>query len=121
MKPRYLPLLALLAIPQLALADRQSANESLIRAKSAISAAERSRAGEAAPMELKFARDGIIRAEALFEEREYDEAERTAWKVRADAELADSRARAQRAEAALADVQAAIDGLRRELDRATGG
>jgi hypothetical protein len=109
-----------LAAPALAFAGRSESELALTQARSAVAAAERAGAAQEAPLEFNAARDTLAQAQASFEEREWDDAELESHRARADARLAEARARQHKAERATADIQAAIDTLRVELARHGG-
>jgi hypothetical protein len=120
MKTRILALALLLAIPSLAYAGRQEAEVMLTRAQGAVAAADRAGAPQEAANEYRTARDTLVRAQGLFERRQWDNSELEAAKAHADARLAEARARQAKAEAAATQMQAAIETLRAEIARQGG-
>lgn len=101
-------------------ADRESASQALTEAKALIRAAERNGAQMHAPVVLKAARDNINRAQVEFDDRDYDDAEIAAEKAQRDAELADTKTIALKAEMARDEMNQAVETLRRELNRNGG-
>lgn len=112
--------LALLSLPALAVAGRQEADLALTQARSAVAAAERAGGVQAAPTQISDARAMLARAEGSYEDREWTDAEREAHRARADGRLAEARARQFKAESATAEIEAAVDTLRAELNRQGG-
>ena len=73
-------------------------------ASASIAKAESASALESAPVELLAARDKLARAEAASREKRFAEARRLAEQADADAELAESKARAVKAQAAALEL-----------------
>lgn len=109
-----------LFLPTLAVAGRQEAELALTQARGAVAAAERAGADAAAPEAAHDARELLARADGSYESRDWTDAEREAQRARADARVAEARSRQVKAEAATAEIQAAIDTLRAELQRQGG-
>jgi len=103
-----------------AYADRSGANVAIAEARASIRAAERGGADRRASITLKSARDNLSKAQVDAENRRWDDAERAATRALRDAELADAKARAARAQETLAELQAAVDTLEQELNRMGG-
>jgi Domain of unknown function (DUF4398) len=121
LKFRALLLAAALALPGLALAaNRHDAELAMTAAHSALQAAERAGAAEYAMNDLTTARAGIAQAEGLANSRDWTESMLASEKTRADANLAEARARQARTEATTQEVEDAVRTLRAELG-ATGG
>lgn len=70
----------------------------LAAARSAITQAESAGAPQAAPVELLAAREKLSRAEAAVREEKFDQARRLAVQAGADAELAERKTRAAKAQ-----------------------
>jgi hypothetical protein len=121
MKTQAIGLAVALALSGPALAGRQDAELALTQARSAVAAAERAGAVQEVPQDFSAARDTLAQAEGSFDEREWDDAELESHRARADARVAEARARQVKAERAMAEIQAAIDTLRAELARQSGG
>jgi TATA-binding protein-associated factor Taf7 len=115
-----LALAMLLALPMTALAGKQEAELALTAARSNVAAAERAEAARHATIELKAARDLLARAEGSFDQRDWTDAEREAERAKADARLAETRARQRIAESQLAELERSIQTLREEIARNGG-
>lgn len=102
---------------QFAHADRNDANKAINQAQTMIQAAERGGAQKHAAITLKSARDNLNNANVQLAEREWVDAEIAAKKAQRDAEVADAKSQALKAEMALADLQQAVDSLKNELNR----
>ena len=120
MKVQAWCLAATLALSGPAFAGRQDAEIALTQARSAVAAAERAGALEAASGEFAVANDSLTRATYLYDEREWDDAVLASDQARADARVAEARARQVKAEAAMAEVETAIETLRVEVARSDG-
>lgn len=121
MKITALILGAALALPGLAAAaNRHDAELAMTAAQSALEAAERAGAAQYASADLNNARTGMAHAHGLAGDREWTDSMLASEKTRADAILAEARARQARAEATTAEVEAAVRTLRTELGRAGG-
>ena len=116
-----LGLAAALALSGPAFAGKQESELALTQARSAVAAAERADAATEVPQDFNTARDALAQAQGSFEEREWDDAEFESHRARADARVAEARSRQTKAERALQEIEAAIDTLRAELARKTGG
>lgn len=91
----------------------------LATARAAIAQAESAGALDAAPVDLLAARDKFGKAEAAARAERFDEARRLAARAEADAELAQRKARAVKAQAAAAELARSNDLLRAEIERKT--
>jgi len=107
--------IGLLAFSSLAVADRSSATVALAEANASVRAAERNGASELAPIELKAARDNLAAALVDADNRRWNDAERSADRALRDAELADAKARAAKAEQSRQELESVVETLRREL------
>lgn len=76
---------------------------------------------EHAPAEVALARQKYQRAKRAMDEEEYVEARRLAEQAIADARLAQTKARSQRAQQAVKELMEAVESLRQEINRAQGG
>lgn len=117
---RFVPIaiqLSLIACAPAAWANKTSATSEIAEARAMVRSAERSGADAMATVELKTARDLLNTAEVSLEGRNWDDAEYAARKAQRDAELADVKTQALKAEAALSELQLVVDNLRRELQR----
>lgn len=110
-----------LALSGPALAGKNEAELALTQARSAVAAAERAGGLQVAAQDYNTARDMLARAQGSFDSRDWDDAELESHRARADARVAEARARQSKAEAAAREIQAAIDTLRAEIARQSGG
>ena len=113
-------MLAALLVSAPALADRADASTAIAEARAVMREAANDGADRYAAIELKAARDNLSKAQVDLDNRRWDAAEMAAVRALRDAELADARTRAARAEASLAELQAAVDTLKSELNRMGG-
>jgi len=110
-------LLLLLAFAPAVLANKSSATNEIAEARAMVRSAERSGADSMATVELKQARDLLNSAESSLENRDWQDAEYAARKSQRDAEVADAKTQALKAEYALAELQLVVDTLKSELQR----
>jgi len=110
-----LPLLLVFSLP--ALADKAGANSEVAKAQAMIRSAERTGADSMATQELKNARDLLNSAQSSLDGKDWLDAEYAAKKSQRDAEVADAKTGALKAERALAELQSVVDTLRNELQR----
>lgn len=110
-------LLLLLAVVPAALADKSSATIAVADARAMVRSAENGGADSMATVELKTSRDLLNSAIFRLDSRDWDDAEYAAKKSRSDAEVANSKTQALKAEQALAQLQSVVDTLRSELKR----
>lgn len=89
----------------------------LIGARASIAQAEGAGAAEQAPVELLAAREKLGKAEAASREKRFEPARRWSELAQADAELAERKSRAAKAQAAVTELARANDMLRQELER----
>jgi len=73
--------------------------------------------GEAAPLEMRLARDKLERAKVAMEAKDYELARKLALEAQVDAQLAGAKSQAARAGKAAAVIQEDSRVLREELDR----
>ena len=92
----------------------------LASARASIAQAESAGALTEAPVELLAARDKLGKAEAYAREERFDEARQIAARAEADAELAERKARAVKAQAAATELARSNELLRKEIDRKSG-
>ena len=83
----------------------------------AVSRASSEGAGEAAPAEIRTARDKLDRAKLAMASKDYDQARSLAQEAQVDAQLAESKAHSAKARKASDEVQESIRVLREEMDR----
>jgi hypothetical protein len=86
-------------------------------ARAAITQAEASGAGQLAPVELLAARDKLARAETALRSEQYAMARQMAEASAADGELAERKARAERARKAVAELAKSNATLKQEIDK----
>ena len=110
-------LLLLLAFAPAVLADKAGANTAVAEARAMVRSAERSGADSMATVELKMARDLLNSAQSNMDSKDWQDAEYAAKKSQRDAEVADSKTQALKAEHALAELQSVVDTLKSELKR----
>jgi hypothetical protein len=89
----------------------------MIGARASIAQAESAGAVERAPVELLAAREKLGKAEAASREKRFESARRWSELAEADAELAERKARAAKAQAAVTELARSNDMLRQELER----
>jgi hypothetical protein len=89
----------------------------LATARASISQAESAGALDAAPVELLTARDKLGKAEAAAREERFTDARRLAAQAEADAEVAERKARAVKAQAAATALANSNELLRKEIER----
>lgn len=106
-------LLAACASPGIAPVAEMSA------AQASITQAERAGATEAAPLELMSARDKLGKAQAAVRDERFDPARRLATEAEADAQVAERKARALKAQAAADELARSDALLRSEVQRQT--
>jgi uncharacterized membrane protein YdfJ with MMPL/SSD domain len=87
----------------------------LTQARSAITQAEAAGAGQMSPVELLAAREKLVRAESEVRAERYGEAKRLAEQAAADAELAERKARVDRAKKAADEMKRSNDTLQQEI------
>lgn len=113
-------LVLLLAFAPAVLADKSDATNAITEARAMVRSAERSGADSMAAVELKTARDLLNSAQSSLDGRDWLDAEYAANKSQRDAEVADSKTQALKAEQALAELQSVVDTLKNELKRQGG-
>jgi hypothetical protein len=107
-----LALVALLA----ACASAPPPNAQLAVGQAALERASGAAAAEA-PLELAAARDKMARANLAYVNKDYALARQLSEQAEADANLAESQARSERAQRALEEVRAGVRQLREEMNR----
>jgi multidrug efflux pump subunit AcrA (membrane-fusion protein) len=93
----------------------------LSQAELAVQEADTKTASQYAPLELKTAREQLAEAKRAMDEEEYDEALRLADQALVNAQLAETKAGAEKARQAAAEVQKSIQTLRTEVQRSSAG
>lgn len=110
-------LVLLMAIAPVAMANKSSATIAVAEARAMIRSAENSGADSMATVELRSARDLLNSAIFKLDSRDWDDAEYAAKRSLSDAEVANSKTQALKAEQALSQLQSVVDTLRSELKR----
>ncbi len=87
----------------------------LATARSSITHAEAAGAGNLSPVELLAARDKLVKAQAAVTSEQFSQARRLAEEATVDAELAERKARAERARKAATELQRANTVLKQEV------
>lgn len=108
---------AMAAITSPALADRDASNKAINQAKVLIESAERNGASKHASFLLKSSRDNLAKAMAQLDDRDWVDAEVSAKMSQRDAEVADAKSQATKAEKSYMDLKASVDLLKSELNR----
>lgn len=86
-------------------------------ARASISQAESAGALDLAPVDLLSARDKLSKAEAASQEKSFETAQQLAAKAQADAELAERKTRAVKAQTAADELARSNELLRKEINR----
>ena len=110
-------LLSMMVFAPAALADKASATKEVTKASAMIRSAEHGGADSMATADLKMARDLLNSAQLSLEDRDWQDAEYAASKSQSDAEVANAKTQALKAEQALAELQTVVDTLKDELKR----
>jgi hypothetical protein len=92
--------------------------EQLAVGKASVEAAQTAGAAELAPVELNMARDKLGQATLAMHDKKYIEARRLAEQADVDAQVARSKATAERSRKAAEEVSASLRTLRQQLDKA---
>jgi|GEM_PF-1105642 len=108
---------AMTTIATPALADRDASNKAINQAKVLIESAERNGASKHASYLLKSSRDNLNKAMMQLDKRDWVDAEVSAKMSQRDAEVADAKSQAAKAEKSYQDLKASVDILKAELDR----
>jgi len=110
-------IMALVTMPILALAGKDDSMKAINQSKVLIESAERNGASMHASQLLKASRDNLAKAKMQLEKRDWVDAEVSAKMAQRDAEVADAKSQASKAEKSFNDLKAAVDLLKSELDR----
>jgi hypothetical protein len=117
---RWLQLLAVSAVAALLVACASKGINpvtEMATARAAVAQAENAGAREAAPVELLAARDNLVKADAAVREERFEPARRLAVLAETQAQVAERKARAVKAQNAAAELQRSNELLQKELDR----
>ena len=116
MKRYRFPLLAALAVSGAAAAvDRDTAQLELTQAVTAVQSAERDDAALYSPSDLDEAHAMLDSAQSASDHRDWDNVALYAERAKVTGDLASSRSRQHRAEAATAEIERTVDSLRQQL------
>ncbi len=97
--------------------DHDKADIVFAQAQTSVKAAEATDAATYAPVELNAAQSNLAAARGALDRRKWNDSAMSSEKAQADAELAAARAREKRATAAMAEIEASVETLRREINR----
>lgn len=93
--------------------------ETMARAELAIREATENDASQAAPLELRLAREKLDKAKAAIVKDDYKEARFLAEQALADAQLAETKAESERARETAQELRKTIEALRTEAERSS--
>jgi hypothetical protein len=110
-------LIASLALALGACASTPAPTEQVAVATAAVNSAAAAGGTEGAPLEMKAARDKLARANAAMVAKDYDIARALAQQSQVDAQLAQARTEAAKAQKAADETQDAARALREEMNR----
>ncbi|RZU03125.1 uncharacterized protein DUF4398 [Rivibacter subsaxonicus] len=105
------------SILAIACASTPAPTEHVAVASSAVSRAVSAGGNEAAPAEMRTARDKLDRAKLAMAAKEYDQARVLAQEAQVDARLAEAKATSSKASKAADEVRQASRALSEEIDR----
>ncbi len=100
--------------------DKDKANVIYAKAQTAVQSAEAADAATYAPVELNTAKRNLTSASGALDRRNWEDSAMSAEKAEVDANLASARAREKRATAAMSEIEASVETLRREINRSGG-
>lgn len=98
--------------------DHDKADIAFAQAQTSVQAAVATDAATYAPVDLNAAQNNLAAARGALDRRKWTDSAMSSEKAQADADLAAARAREKRATAATAEIEASVETLRRELNRA---
>ena len=90
-------------------------------AELAVEQANKSKAPQYSPLELRMARDKLAEAKQAMNKKEYTVARRLAEEALVDAEAAGAKAASEDAKRAVSDLRESLETLRREAERSSRG
>lgn len=93
--------------------------EQLAVGKASVEAAQTAGAGELAPVELNMAREKLGQATVALHDKQYVTARRLAEQADVDAQVARSKATAERSRRAAEEVSASLKTLRQQIDKSS--
>lgn len=97
--------------------DKNTSQQNIAKAETAISDARRVEAGTDAPLELKLAEEKLYKAKSAYDDEEYQQAQWLAEEAHADATLAQARARSDATQKTVNELRDTIEALQQELQR----
>ncbi len=112
---RFLIVAALAVSGAAAAVERDTAQLELTQALTAVQAAERDDAARYAPDDLGEAHAMLDSAQSAADNRDWNNVAFYAERAKVDGDLASSRSRQHRAEAATAEIERSVDSLRQQL------
>ena len=112
---RFLIVAALAVSGTAAAVDHDTATLELTQAVTAVQAAERDDAARYAPADIDEAHAMLDSAQSAADNRNWTDVAIFAERAKVDGDLASSRARQHRAEAATAEIERSVDSLRQQL------
>jgi Domain of unknown function (DUF4398) len=95
--------------------------DSVAAADLAVREANKSKAPQYSPLELRRATDKLDEAKRAMDKEEYTRARRLAEEALVDAQLAEAKAASEDARRTASDVRQSLETLRREAQRSSGG
>ncbi len=95
--------------------------DSVAAADLAVQEANKTKAPEYSPLELRIARDKLEQAKRAMDKEEYTQARRLAEEALVDAQLATAKANSEEARRAANDLRQSLETLRREAQRSSQG
>jgi hypothetical protein len=95
--------------------------ESLAAAELAVREANKSKAPQYSPLELRMATDKLDQAKRAMNKKDYTVARRLAEEALVDAQVAEAKAASEDARRAANDVRQSLETLRREAERSSPG
>jgi len=95
--------------------------EQLAAAELAVQQANKSKAPQYSPLELRMAMDKLDEAKRAMNKKEYTVARRLAEEALVDAQVAEAKAASEDARRAASDLRQSLETLRREAERSSRG
>jgi septal ring factor EnvC (AmiA/AmiB activator) len=108
-------LIVLTAVSLSACASKQPPISAMTQAGVAVKRAEDAKAVEAAPLEMRLAREHLDQAQKNMDQKQYDAALRNAESATVQAELAESKAKLQETKSKTTDAQQGLQTLEKEI------
>ncbi len=98
-------------------ASKNAPVDKISSAEAAISRASENKAQIYSPLELKIAKEKLMKAQDLMKEKKYEEASMLAEEAEADAQLAEEKSRTKETEKIAKDILDSINALKAEIER----